>query len=1319
MPITVTVRLKNDTGLSAIDRLTGDATLTGFGVANEVVYVYEADRLIGTTLADAAGNWIYTPPLADGKHSLKVRQTNSLGETAIASTSFVLDTTPPPVTAALKGAPVATFTTANYTIAPTGSTFVGPAFTTTDDLNKDGFADIAVADASTNNVFIAFNNGQGGFTAVSAVATGNVPSAVSIVDVNADGFGDLVVSESADNTVSVMLGDGTGSFKRTTFAVGNNPQAIRVIDVTSNAKPDMFVANAADNNMTLYSGDGLGGFTKLTTFAVGLNPVAITAGDINGDGKTDVITTNMGDGTVSVLLGKGAGAFGAATSFDVGTAPIFTARSDVNGDNKVDLVVSNSGDSSVSILLGDGLGAFQLQSVVKITPGNFANATTGDLNGDGFVDLAMGSSLALGDGTGNFVVKSSSVSGFVFDINNDGKLDLVRAGAISINTTFGPRGGFISDPTLTGGGDPRAVVRFFESGKQIGSTAANTSGTWTYKPVLADGKHTIVVQETDATGNVGSATVTFTLDTVLPTPTAVLAKDNGASAVDGLTNDLTIKGKAEAGDRVQLFEGTTLLGTATAAADGTWSITPTLTDGIHTVFANETDAAGNIAASGNVVFTLDQTAPRVTTLLSPPTTLGLTAQPGYDPGLIFPNWIASGDLNGDGKIDIVSASNATISVQLGDGLGKLAPIAIVSPTTLSASQSNYVLADINGDGKGDILNLRGFDTIAGGNSEEVFLNDGTGKFAAPIVITLPSGVPFSTLTAGDVNGDKMADLIGVSGGLTMVLLGDGTGKFGAAINSSGGSAGGFLPLLMDANGDGNLDVVTSGFGSGVLTGSRGLFVALNAGAGKFGTAGYTPLLPSFAPSSLYAGDVNGDGVNDLVAVGSLNGFFTAAAVLGDGTGNFGAATYSTIGSQFPVGIVLADVNGDGRADLVSATGQGSTMSVMLSEGSGRFGSPIAVAMGLAPHRLTAADLNGDGKSEIVASANTTSFNGLTSYTPITVALNTTSGSVGNITKAAVLTGVGEIGLPVSIFDGATLLGTVNPDAVGAWTLSPTLTEGKHVIQAKQTDAAGNTGVSTLTVTVKTKAGVVVAALANDTGISAVDGVTSDTTLKGTGGIGETLSVFEGATLLGTTLIDKAGNWSFKPTLADGAHKLTVTGGDVAGNVSAPVTVNLTVDTTPPPLVIVSPAIGFGLAPAAAYFSGTAGTTFTSVADFDGDGDGDGDVIVADNTSFSILLGDGNGGLAKASNTPTSSSNFSTAYVLAEVNGDGKLDVIVSPSNVGGYFANVYLNAGGGKFTASTFTSVSYYQLAAADLNGDGKADLVTQNGSLLAVWSGW
>jgi hypothetical protein len=64
MAFIITSRLKNDTGSSQTDRLTGDPTLTGLGAANQVVYFYEASRLIGTTLADATGNWVYTPPLA-------------------------------------------------------------------------------------------------------------------------------------------------------------------------------------------------------------------------------------------------------------------------------------------------------------------------------------------------------------------------------------------------------------------------------------------------------------------------------------------------------------------------------------------------------------------------------------------------------------------------------------------------------------------------------------------------------------------------------------------------------------------------------------------------------------------------------------------------------------------------------------------------------------------------------------------------------------------------------------------------------------------------------------------------------------------------------------------------------------------------------------------------------------------------------------------------------------------------------------------------------------------------------------------------------
>ncbi|MEA2789867.1 MAG: hypothetical protein QOG73_2273, partial [Acetobacteraceae bacterium] len=235
-------------------------------------------------------------------------------------------------------------------------------------------------------------------------------------------------------------------------------------------------------------------------------PDALVVGDVNGDGKADIIAANMADGTVSVLLGLGAGKFAPAATFDVGYLPTELALADVDGDGKIDLLVANSGDGSVTVLHGDGLGGFQPLSVVRLG-GGVNGLSVGDVNGDGRVDFAAGNGIAYGDGSGHFVVNGGYGFGALVDVNGDGKLDLLRSGSVSINTTTGPRNGFISDPTLTGTGDPRETVHFLENGIEIGKTVATINGTWSFKPKLADGKHSITVQETDATGNTGSARV--------------------------------------------------------------------------------------------------------------------------------------------------------------------------------------------------------------------------------------------------------------------------------------------------------------------------------------------------------------------------------------------------------------------------------------------------------------------------------------------------------------------------------------------------------------------------------------------------------------------------------------------------------------------------------------------------------------------------------------------------------------------------------------------------------------------------------------------
>ncbi|MGX7871609.1 alkaline phosphatase family protein [Mesorhizobium sp. ORM6] len=162
-----------------------------------------------------------------------------------------------------------------------------------------------------------------------------------------------------------------------------------------------------------------------------------------------------------------------------------------------------------------------------------------------------------------------------------------------------------SNATLAGTGSANAVVHFTVDGTAISSTAtANSTGAWQFTPVgLADGQHTIVASETDARGNLRSASLTFSLDT---TPPAVTMTNAGGAAsqaaltVTGTVSDPDVFGP---GATVAIFDGTTQVGTAPVQANGSWSTNITLTNGTNTLTARDTDSAGNVGASAPVTYT--------------------------------------------------------------------------------------------------------------------------------------------------------------------------------------------------------------------------------------------------------------------------------------------------------------------------------------------------------------------------------------------------------------------------------------------------------------------------------------------------------------------------------------------------------------------------------------------------------------------------------------------------------------------------------------------------------------------------------------------
>ena len=141
----------------------------------------------------------------------------------------------------------------------------------------------------------------------------------------------------------------------------------------------------------------------------------------------------------------------------------------------------------------------------------------------------------------------------------------------------------------------------------LGSTTADGSGNWSITAsVLADGVHQIAAWASDLAGNQStSGTLTITIDTLAPAvsvPDLAAASDSGSSNTDNLTKitNPVFTGTSAAGATVQLLEGATVLGSATADASGNWSITSSaLADGVHNIAAQATDLAGNTSAASS------------------------------------------------------------------------------------------------------------------------------------------------------------------------------------------------------------------------------------------------------------------------------------------------------------------------------------------------------------------------------------------------------------------------------------------------------------------------------------------------------------------------------------------------------------------------------------------------------------------------------------------------------------------------------------------------------------------------------------------------
>lgn len=763
---------------------------------------------------------------------------------------------------------------------------------------------------------------------------GQIPTAAAMGDFNGDGHLDWAIANGLDNTIWIYMGhgDGTSSLPTIIPTAGLAPVSLTAASLRGNGVIDLVVAEVDSNTVGVLLGNGDGTFQTEKQYLLPAPPDYVLVKDFTGDNKLDIAVGMLGTistGPIAILPGDGQGNFGTPLFTPQTTAPNGTwlAAADLNGDGKQDLVIVDSIDVGIppgstqaggaQVYLNNGNGTFtpgQLffanQAFPNIPPQLGLSAALADLNGDGCNDAVLTDSYGLayvfsGNCTGVLQTPPSSQYALgdigdaiqLADLNGDGNLDIVTSG-----TAFEGDGGL-----------------------GLGNVAANLVSV-----LLGDG-----------TGHFSRAKV-YRGEPLMPAiavgdlnsdgfPDVVTANE-GSNTASTFIND----GKGGFGDpqgeAIGYGSGATnsvisRFLFADIDGNGTTDIltlqTPSLFPGPMEITTLLNDGKGNFSSP----------------ILSPSWT-----EDQFTPGdLVLADFRNTGrpDLLVVGFID--SGSDLLFAPNIGGG--QFGPFTLTTPP---GAGGLIAVGDFNGNGNLDFVTASVLTSPGDPVQLSIFLGNGDGTFKAGQTISFTAGTP-STIYTGDFNRDGKLDvLISANGVYEFLGNGDGTFQNPRTLFSSFGDF-----ALADVNRDGWPDLVamTDQEGNAVsLFSIPTITTFLGQPDGSFkSTQTYIPYLDSLRTPLLFGlqlgapppfeavlGDFNGDGNPDVAVFqvpwqGQTQSFMQV--LFGDGDGTF-TPSYFSYGLNKPfVPQFAADVDGDGRSDLIELDNFTSSFNVVKSKAS--------------------------------------------------------------------------------------------------------------------------------------------------------------------------------------------------------------------------------------------------------------------------------------------------------------------------------------------------------------------------------------------------